>query len=730
MSQPTTRPQLLLITFAISLMLSAALIFNLQPMVGKMLLPRVGGSPYSWNVVMAFFQLALLGGYLLAHLLSRLSPWQHGIVYFFGLAAAATVLPIQLPADWQPDTAGHVSLAVLYILTTVVAIPFIALSLSAPTLQRLFSASSHARASDPYFLYVASNFGSFAGLLLYPFLFEPLWSLGRQTEIWRYGFYILMAVVAFCLFMQRNHMSAVPAASNSAAEAVDTNKPGWTLRGQWLLYAFIPSSLTLGVTTFITSDVTAAPLLWVLTLALYLITFMIAFTQRGESVRRWGTRWHLWFATAAVANTMIPIVLPWPVVVINLIAFFTTALACHTRLAQLRPDARHLTEFYLWLSIGGALGGSFNAFVAPVAFNYLLEYPLVLILAIAMHIRVPATIGKPQKIVGVSIWIFLLGFLSLLNYYLAGNSKDDLRNILLIPLLATIILPLRPYKYMIRGCAAIMLVCLLAVPYYYRITFSDRSFFGVIITTDYQTEDGRFKYRMLQHGTTTHGVQYLMPDRKDEPTAYYARGTALANIWTTRQPQSVAVMGLGTGSLNCIKQPGQFVHYFEIDPLMVKVANEQFSFLRDCGQPEVTLGDGRLELAKDNRRYDLIIIDVFSSDSIPTHIITKEAIQLYMNKLNPGGVLGFHISNRFFDLEPVLAAAAKDLGLYAAYGATNAHEITSARIIFETHAVVMSATPVGLQPYLQQPGIWRPAQNPRNIKAWTDDYFNILAAIK
>ncbi len=729
MTQSTPRPQLLLLTFAMALLLSAALLFNIQPMIGKMLLPRVGGSPYAWNIVMAFFQLALLSGYLIAHLLTRLTAIQHGLVYFGALAISCLLLPVQLPEGWHPDTAGHMSLTILYMLAMVVAVPFISLSLSAPTLQRLFAGSNHDRANDPYFLYVASNFGSFAGLLLYPFLFEPLWSTGMQAQIWQYGFYILMVIVATCLLLHRRHanMAQAPVA---ASTDTPSERPDWPLRAQWLLFAFIPSSLSLGVTTFITSDVTSAPMLWVLTLALYLITFMIAFTQRGESLRRWAIRWHLWLATAAVVNTMLPIILPWPVVILNLLAFFTVALAFHSRLAQLRPDARHLTEFYLWLSIGGALGGSFNAFIAPLLFSHLFEYPLILILAIALHLRNADTIGKPQKIMAVTIWIFTLGSLLLLNDYLAGNQRDDLHNILLIPLLATLMLPFRPYKHMIRACSIVMLVALFAIPlYYFNVVFAGRSFFGVIIVSDFQTDDGSFKYRLLQHGTTTHGVQYLMPGRSRDTTTYYARGTALADIWTTRNPQSIAVMGLGSGTLNCLKQPGQNVHFFEIDPLMVKVANEKFTFLRDCGQPAVTLGDGRLELAKDTSRYDLIIVDVFSSDAIPTHIITKEAITLYMSKLNPGGVLGFHISNRFFNLEPVLAAVAKELGLAAIYGSTEENESSSRKIIYQTQAMALAAAPATLSPYLQKPGIWRTAQNPRNIKAWTDDYFNILSAL-
>lgn len=716
----------MLAAFAAALVLSAALLFSIQPMIGKQLLPRTGGTPQAWNVTLAFFQLALLAGYLCAHALGRLSIKQHGLAYLAALLAAAFFLPISLPAEWRPDTSSHIALSVLGALAGSVAVPFIALSLSAPTLQRLFSGTAHNRAADPYFLYVASNFGSLAGLLAYPFFIEPVLALPQQAEFWRYGFFGLLGLGLLCLGLQYRHAGSIPVSS----PVIDDTAPNWRQRVWWVLLSFIPSSLTLGVTTHISIDLTPAPLLWVVTLGLYLISFMLAFATRGQKLRNLCMSAYPWLAAFAAASVLIHVNLPWPMVALNLAGFFTTAVACHSLLATSRPPASRLTGFYLWLSIGGALGGSFNAFLAPVIFTQLTEYPLALALGIFVTGTNAALLRNKLNIANLVTTLVILGLCSLGMYNMPDVIPVDVRNLTMIAFMATLVLLLRVDRRAVGIAALLFLTALTFKPQLNNSIFTGRNFFGLITVSDRTDIGTGYTFRLLEHGTTTHGVQMISPMRSTTPTGYYAPTGPLGLVWSIKQPKSVALVGLGAGSLNCYAKEGQSLHFIEIDPMVVDVAQKYFTFLTECPTPEITIGDGRLVLAGDSRTYDMIVLDAFSSDSIPVHIITREAIALYASRLNPGGVIALHISNRFFNLEPVLAAIAQDLGLTGYVGRNLRDGLINNVLTFPSEAVVLAQDAVSLQTLSYQAMTWRKLQPAPGISAWTDEYSNIVSSIK
>ncbi len=714
-----------LVAFALALLLSAALLFNIQPMIGKQLLPRVGGTPQVWNVAMAFFQLALLAGYLATHALSRLSIRTHGIIYIGLLVAASAFLPITLPPDWLPAVTGYMPLAVLSILISTVAAPFIALSLSAPTLQRLFSGTQHAQAQDPYFLYVASNLGSLVGLLAYPFVLEPLLAVSAQAALWRYGFFVLIALAVLCLILQLRHTAAPVAHTEATGTA-----PSWKQRGWWVALSFIPSSLTLGVTTYISTDLTPAPLLWVITLGLYLLSFIVAFATKGQSLRSLCLSAYPWLAAFSAITVLVHINLPWPMVGVSLITFFATAVACHSLLAASRPSPSFLTDFYLWLSVGGALGGCFNAFIAPLVFTQLAEYPLVLILAILVAGVNTDLLSNPRKIANLSTTLMVLSLVNLLMFYGRDYVPADIRNLVLAAFLASAVPLLRAKPATLYGAAVVFLITFTFKPYMNDSIFMNRNFFGIISVSDRLSDDEKVTYRLLEHGTTTHGIQMIEPQRATTPTGYYAPTGPLARIWAFAQPKSLALIGLGAGSLNCYAKPEQQLHFIEIDPMVIEVAKAYFTFLSECPPPRITLGDGRLIMAADTTKYDMIVLDAFSSDSIPVHIITREAIALYLSRLNEGGIIALHTSNRFFNLEPILAAIANDLGLTSYIGRDESSGPVDGVITFPSEAVVLSANPARLDGLKAQPEIWRKLQQNLHVQAWTDSYSNILSAIK
>jgi len=718
----------LLGAFSFALFLSASAMFMLQPMVGKMLLPLVGGAPAGWITAMAFFQLMLLLGYLLAHFLTRLSPQKHTAVFILALLLGCVFLPIHLSPNI--DASDMSPWGVFRILLAHAALPFIALSASASTLQRLFLNTSHPSAADPYFLYAASNLGSFAGLLSYPFLVEPLATLSSQTFIWAGGYAALILLAGFCLLLARQN--PVARKSMAASATTDTAPPSWRARCKWMALSFLPSGLMLAVTTHVTTDLVAAPLLWVLPLGLYLLTFVAAFSKweflpAGLILRVQPTVAALAVLLALLMDGALP---PLWGMICHLFAFTIVALMCHQQLAAARPaddDGKRLTEFYLLIATGGALGGVLNAFIIPAMANTLIEYPLFMIASCFLN---PGIQNKyrPRK------WPLIISLLLALILFIATllPGGDQTKALLWIIFLTGIFLlsSLHP-----RAMVVMCTILFLGSRFYFTAAdnlLTARNFFGVIRIDDRAGywEDTKYLIRNFAHGTTLHGYQILEPaELKTEPTSYFSRKGPVGDIFETFQPKDVAVIGLGAGTLACHNARDRAYTFIEIDPAVVDVAKEYFTFLNDCPgreAPVLITGDGRIELQKlPDEQFDLIVMDAFSSDAVPVHLISIEALQLYMQKLKEGGVIAINISNRYLDLQPVLDAAAKRIGFY---GIARTDTYMRIPVSQSSKWYVMTASPRALDT-LRNKG-WSTTEPVDNIRYYTDDYANILRLLK
>jgi len=717
-----------LAVFSFTLLLSASLMFSVQPMVGKMLLPIVGGTPAGWIVAMAFFQIMLLAGYLLAHLFSTVTPRIHGILYIIGLLVGAYFLPLSFAGHSFETTPGAWQVFVLLSLT--VGVPFIALSATSSTIQRLFTLTKHGSSSDPYFLYVASNLGSFAGLLLYPAIIEPLLALDQQAGWLQYGYFGLLVVALLCLTQ----------AGGKEIKQAEAKTPKPTLKRQleWMALAFVPSSLLLGVTIYITTDVISAPMVWVLPLALYLLTFVIAFAKQSRIKLPFMEGIHPYIVCIAVFFICLMQASwlgSWSGVVFYLAVFTAIALTCHMRLASLRPAGSHLTSFYLMMSVGGALGGVLNAFIVPGVFNRLIEFPLVLLASCMLNPDFRATskmgiafmallalsvllVNAPPLDIGVDSIMARMAFSCLLLIVLS----------FCVPVYGEKLLKLQPLALLALGVFMVSQFVIADAAEFFRA----RNFYGTIRLYDIKREvDGKeMLIRYMRHGNTIHGNQMLEKGMDTVPTAYYAKIGPLGDIFGSLKPKKVAVLGLGVGATNCHAAPGRNFTFFEIDPEVVTVAQEQFGFLSKCGNPKklrIKIGDGRLELGKlKGEKFDLLIIDVFTSDSIPSHIVTREALQLYFEHISKGGVLALNISNRYFTLWDMIAATAATLGLET----TARFDLREKLPAYASNSIwVVLTRPGELPPALRKDKEWEKIIPDPDFRPWTDNYTNLLSTL-
>jgi hypothetical protein len=658
--------------FALALFTSAALLFWVQPLIAKMLLPLLGGAPSVWNTCMVFFQASLLAGYAYALLISqRLSLKNQAIVHLLLLLAAALVLPFALSNRVLASSQMQLS-PILWLLTTLlvtVGPPFVLLSATAPLLQRWFSHTSHRSARDPYFLYAVSNAGSMLALLAFPFVLEPVLAVRTQSAIWATGYAVLVVMIIVCAILL-NRRRAVTTQSevvvDDAVEAVGAIK-----RVEWTLLALIPSSLMLGVTTYIATDIASVPLIWIIPLVLYLLTFILAFGKQ-QIIKPSLASISLPFALLClgVFRVLNPPVSFWVTFVLHLFVFFIAALVCHQRLAQSRPHISKLVEYYLWIAVGGVLGGTFNALLAPLIFPMPIEYPIVIVLACLMR---PSTneerqSGKWFRIV-FPTFIFLLTFgLSMLVPRLRLSLKYEETIVMLVPLaLCFVICILRPITFGL-GLAALMLGALPYLSTTTGILASERNFFGIWRVTEYPKSG----IRRLHHGSTVHGLQLTDGSRQCYAGSYYHKDGPIGQVFDVYNSKSsnmpVAVTGLGAGTLGTFSSKGQAWDFYEIDPAIVRIASNPklFTFLSNCtrGSHRVILGDARLKLREaPEGHYGVIVMDAFSSDSVPVHLLTSEALDLYLTKLAPDGMIAFHISNRYLNLEPLLGGLAQRVAL-------------------------------------------------------------------
>ncbi len=716
--------------FAVAIFTSAFLLFWVQPLFSKMILPLLGGAPSVWNTAMMFFQLVLLAGYGYAHLLTRRVTslrWQiviHGVVVAVGLA----FLPFALGSGLAPPTDHSPVLWLVGLLAVSVGWPFFALSASAPLLQVWFARGGYKSSSDPYFLYAASNAGSLLALLLFPVLLEPELTLAGQAGAWRAGYagLLLLLVVTAVLLLRAK---AVP----SAPQKNDASASSWKQRMIWIALAFVPSSLLLGVTTHITTDIASAPLFWVVPLALYLLSFIIVFA------RPLNQDWVLMAQGAGIVAIAVMTILVLAfglggsvllTVGIHLSAFFATALMCHGEMVRRRPAPSGLTTFYFCMSIGGALGGVFNALVAPALFSSDIEYYLVLVAACLLRGLVKGDLREYR--VGDSLYPLLLGLVVAVVAwrFVDGDATPFAmagRLLFLLPCaLALYWFSERSLRFAL-GVAVVM-----GGAFFVRssvdVLHIERSFFGINKVKLLEQD----KKIALVHGTTIHGTQFTDARRRSEPLSYYARSGPAGQMFAADRPRPrAALIGLGTGALACYRRPGEDWTFFEIDGAVERIARDTryFHYLSACSGAKVQLGDGRLLLtAAADRSYDLIVIDAFSSDAIPTHLLTREALALYLRKLRPGGVILFNLSNKYLELGPVLANGVASVNAFARRQLYYPTQGEAAQGAAASEWMVIAAQDADLD-FLKRDKRWRATQAEPGALAWTDDFSNIFRVI-
>ena len=720
--------------YAATLFVSALLLFSIQPMFAKMVLPKLGGAPAVWSVAMVFFQTVLLGGYAYAHLLNRLLPPGRAVMlHLLLVGVTAMTLPIAIAPDWGAPPLDGTALWLFGLFAASIGLPFFTLSASAPLLQSWFAASGHRQASNPYVLYAASNLGSFAALFAYPVVIEPFLTLKTQTAAWSIGFALLAVLLSVVgLFATR----AVPAAAQ--AEVADDVRTGAGERMRWIALAAIPSGLVIAVTAYMTTDIAAAPFLWVVPLAIFLLTFVAVFSERPWIAHASVVRF-VPFAVAPLAVSLIggEKVFWLTTIALNLVAFALLTLMCHGELYARRPNPRRLTEFYLCTSFGGVIGGAFAGLLAPLIFNGNYEYPILIALALLCMPGFFAG-GLRKALKDATPWLLLSAVLAVIWYatLLQPPATLGLAFQVLLALLAAAMLFQRQRPMRFFGLVVLSFtVTALWRPGLAPIETA-RSFFGVHKVA----EVGDGKARVLYHGTTVHGAQRLRNDDGTPvsgpllPQTYYYPGGPFAEaIGAVRAARGsldhVAVVGLGTGTLACHRKGSEHWTFFEIDPEVIRIARDphRFEFLARCApETPVIAGDARLTLDASTDRYDLIVLDAFSSDTIPVHLLTREAVASYLSKLSPHGVILLHISNRHLDLAPVVANVAQSLGLAAfvredkSAGDLLTTLKANARLVVLTRDIADAGSVAGS---------WTPLQPDRSSALWTDDYSNILGVM-
>ncbi|MGB7273945.1 MAG: fused MFS/spermidine synthase [Geitlerinemataceae cyanobacterium] len=777
----------LLILFSSTLFLSAFLLFWVQLMVAKMLLPVLGGTPSIWNTCLFFFQATLLLGYGYSHLTTR---WwgvrRHAIVHSILLFLPIAFLPIALNRSQISLNSTQPIPALLILLVLGVGVPFFVISTTAPLVQKWFADTPHPDRDDPYFLYSASNLGSLLGVLSYPLVIEPNFSLTQQSWLWSISYGLLVFLTLGCaLFLWKSGIdrSSLSNSDRLNLDNIEAISPTRKQKLQWTLLSFLPSSLLLGVTTYITTDIASIPLLWAVPLSIYLLTFILTFSRQSFRLNSTLIGMIPLFLVAAIALATTNVILPvWILLLAHWGGLFLVGCALHGELANLRPHPQYLTEFYFWISLGGVLGGLFNSIAAPWIFPTLLEYPLTIGLSLLI-LRDPSQqtsssnleienldevyqqVKQAQKSnpdIVASDWIATnilpqyaaknkpkqrtlfsltlpIGLGLLLGQLLLGFQFKLLNNtgmgwILTMALFITMgyAFSLYPWRWLV---GFILVICLnqYSLPFS-RVIYTDRSFFGV----NQVLYDAEENYHAFIHGTTLHGKQSLDPQRQNEPLTYFAKtgpvGQLFQSLNTAQRFPRVGIMGLGIGTLAAYTQPGQEWTFYEIDPTVEKIASdsEYFTFLQNAKAPvSIVLGDGRLSIAKvPDYFYNLIVMDAFSSDSIPVHLITREAIELYLKKLSPQGLLVLNITNRYIDLVPVIQSLAHDRQLLAlsqwektisaedkALGKTPSHWVVLARDRQDFGSLVNDPK-------------WQFLPDTSSTPVWTDDFSNLFRSLR
>jgi SAM-dependent methyltransferase len=825
----------MLFVYALTLFISALLLFLVQPLIGKLIVPLMGGFPSVWNTCMVFFQAMLLAGYTYAHFTSSWLGVRKQAILHVGLlilvAVAVGLFRLQVFRDLVPSSEDNVVQLVFGLLLLLLAsagLPFFAVSATAPLLQRWFANTDHPAARDPYFLYAASNIGSMMALLAYPAAIEPELTLFHQRLAWSVGFAVLVLLIAACAVLLRRSLAPAPGlavakglvpvpapasdaitttptlrrfaidfAGPSLAVALDREKDEITLGRalRWVALAFVPSSFMLGVTTYITTDIAAIPLLWILPLALYLLSFILVFSQLPPWVHKLVV-----LAMPVLLLLLIFFMLShypahmWALILLHVVVLFFVAMVCHGELARTRPAARQLTKFYLLMSVGGVLGGLFNALLAPVLFTSLAEYRVVIVLAALLLPRLddptaptrwrtrwldvilPLGLGlisleffglRPGEPFPASNWLLrqydhmvgqdpgdaareIVGYIHALGARLhVGTVAPLLILHYAPPIFLAYLLVERPLRFGL-GVAALLFAGSLPALLDPAVIYRTRSFFGILnvkqaqVTITVNGEKKTVESHSLLHGNILHGEQYRGDPYRLWAITYYYHNGPIGQIFKAFEgdaaKRNVAVIGLGTGTMAAYAQPGDHYTFYEIDRKVKETSFDQktyFSFVQDAKERgadvNIVLGDARLSLDRErqtnpDQKYDLIVVDAFSSDAIPVHLLTQQALQIYRAKLKPGGIVVFHTSNRYLDLEPVVGNIAAAEGMACIMqsdtttGAENPGKLQSTWVL-----VANQETDFGK---LLDGDAWRPQRPDPSCGVWTDDFSNLLQVFR
>ncbi len=731
--------------FVAAILTGSFLLFLVQPMVARMALPRLGGAPAVWNSAMLVYQALLLGGYAYAHWLGRVPPRMQATIHIGVLIAAALWLPIgvsamELPGDAEP------AIWVPWLLIASIGPLFFAISAQAPLLQRWYSLASHGR--DPYALYAASNIGSFGGLIAYPLIVEPALALKGQSWLWTVGYVLVLALVAACAARLPRQAEGEPHVAHH------TPAPPRSRVLHWIILAFVPSGLMLATTTFLTTDIVAVPMLWVLPLGLYLLSFSVAFRDNAvlpDILTRFAPVIILMFGATLIAGHQ---QLAYLNALIGLLLLFTVSVTLHARMYALRPAPDRLTGFYLAMSFGGVLGGVFAGLLAPILFDWTYEYPLLVFAAgiLSPQIFLLPVIrdfwrhGASGKTILVGALVALLVWIGIANPgQLLGEMHEQIAFVL-VAVLGLVAVGRRPAYLAALAGGLILFGGYRSI----QLSLTDartRSYFGVYTVTEYRNEN------QLAHGTTLHGIQLKGP-QSTQPTTYYVPGSGVGQAMQALPElygpaARVGVVGLGTGTLACYARPGQAWRFFEIDPAIVGLARDsgKFTFLRQCApQTRISIGDARVRLTESQTSsLDLLALDAFSSDTVPMHLLTRQAFATYGRVLAPNGLLLVHISNRFMALAPVVSAAARDGGWKAirlSYepaphfvatplpgGGTKVDQVEP-RAESASEWIALSHDPAVLQRLVARGGGWRPLRSWPEFQPWTDDYASVIPVLR
>jgi spermidine synthase len=711
----------LLSLYIVVITLSSFLLFLIQPIAAKTLLPILGGVPAVWNTCMVFFQGVLLAGYLYAYLLSRyLSGRQQCLLHFSLSALSLSMLPV-LISHLPPMSNSHPILYVLSTLLATISLPLFLLSATAPLVQNWFGHTNHPDAKDPYFLYSASNTGSLLALISFPLLLEPF--IGRQTlSLTWSGLYGAFLLLLLLIGLQQRQQPIT----------LDKNIPNprrWQQRGYWLLLSFAPSSLLLAVTQFITTNVASIPLLWILPLALYLISFIIVFSRRPIISHEWIVNQAPYFLIfPLISLTQITFAAPASqLIAFHLLGFFALVMVCHGELAAARPDKLRLTEFYFWMSLGGFMGGMFNSLIAPFIFNDVYEYYIAICLCLFLSPAI-AKSKMPLRawVTHPLIIIALLSAAYFVQHYLHPFAYTSLSVTLIEIAAITMIILWHQWPRLFALNVAILFLFSQSLVWssFGELIWHSRNFFGVSrIYSDRETN-----LHVYIDGVTMHGAQVLSDTSGKKTLTYYRPIYQLAASFKQDKPINIAIAGLGAGTLSCAFK-NTHMTFFEINPAVADIAKtpEFFTYLKECPpQGGIILGDARNEIARTpNHAFDIILLDAFTSDSIPVHLITIDALKLYLSKLSTNGLLIFNVTNTHVDLKPLLYAMAKELNLQI----LSYDNSPKASLEFPSNWIILTDNQQTADTLKRQYN-WRTLSYANPPAAWTDDFSNILRALK